>query len=155
MQTRLAACVAATFVSAALLGACTRPGGGYPGGGGHSGGGSHSGGGGTSLPGPAPGDRDCGTITVDAVATQAERNAGDCFFTYHGGANVYVKSVKGSNVIVAQAAHHEVTITLATMDSRGNATVTKQTVCSGFADSQFQATPAAGVTGIAGNRCGL
>jgi hypothetical protein len=84
-------------------------------------------GGGGGIPGPAPGQTDCGTITVGSLTSAQSR----CFGRYHGGADVYFKVVDGTSTIVFSAQNHVVTITRATGD-----TVTKTTVCRGF-NSQF------------------
>jgi hypothetical protein len=124
MRHRTIALAAAALLAAPIIASCTTP----PGPGGPT---TTQPGGEGGIPGPAAGQRDCGTINKSDPVTAAERETASCFLSYHVFAGIYLKIVEGTNTIVFSAQAHTVTITRATGD-----TVTKRTVCSG-GNSQF------------------
>jgi hypothetical protein len=139
MRHRTTALVAAALLTALVGASCTRRGGGI------------AGSGGGAIPGPAAGQKDCGTITKDSSVSTEDRTAASCFNEYHQVVNRYVKIVSGDQTMVVSAIEHSVTITQATGNS-----VTSRTNCGdGGGDSQFLVHPEGTLEPlvILGNNC--
>jgi hypothetical protein len=151
MRYRTIGLAAAVLLAAPLMTSCRNP---RPPGGGTT---TTMPSGGSGIPGPTGGQQNCGIINKADPVTAAETQSANCFLQYHTVVvGVYLQIRDGSNVTVAQASGHTVTVTRLTIDNAGQATVVKHTVCSptpNVNNSQFSVDGAGNLRGILGNTC--